>query len=378
MNISKELEINMTKARYKLFKDEPFYGVIAAQLDWVVSDDIPTCATDGRRIIWNPEFFEKLEVDHIQFIIIHEIHHVIKLHQFRMKTRHHMVWNIACDHQINLELRDEKYTNKNYAPPPKSIIEICMDNKYKGMLEEQIYDDLMKDANIINIEFNSIGDVIGMPGGTAEEEADQRREIEGIITKAAAAARQAGKLPGGLRSYIDEFVEPQVPWKTELQRFMEPIVPTNPSWSPPNRRLVHTGIYMPGVMKDGIGEVAIGFDTSGSISDSEIKVFWNELKYIFDQVKPSKVHSMYFHSHVWHYDCTEYGVDPLLPTKIESGGTSFQSVWDKIEENNLNIKCLIMFTDMYDSFPPVPHYPVIWMSITDLEGPYGKTIKVKI
>ena len=38
------------------------------------------------------------------------------------------------------------------------------------------------------------------------------------------------------------------------------------SWMRPNRRHLWTGLYLPGVVREGVGEIAIAVDCSGSVS----------------------------------------------------------------------------------------------------------------
>jgi len=369
-----KIEDRMIRARYLLIKNEPFYGIIASQLDWLISDEIPTCATDGLNIYWNVDFFNLLSEEEIQFVIIHEIHHVIKLHTCRRKLRNKFLWNAACDFQINLELRDTNYTNRRYNLISSDKIQILIDDKYKGMYEEQIYNDILNDEEEYS-DFQSIGGVLDIGNPTEADMAEAHRKIEGMVTKAATYARQAGKLPGGLRQYVEELVEPKVNWTIELQRFLDPIIPTSVNWNPPNRRMIHNNIYIPGLQKEGAGEIVFGIDTSGSIGHEEIKQFWSEIDYVMENIKPSKMHTLYFHSSVWFDESFELG-RCQFPDKIETGGTNFQAVFDRIEEKDINPRCLIMLTDMYDEFPPEPNYPVIWIATTKTSAPYGKTIYI--
>lgn len=38
------------RAKLSLLIEEPFYGTISAKVDWIETEEMPTCATDGKRI----------------------------------------------------------------------------------------------------------------------------------------------------------------------------------------------------------------------------------------------------------------------------------------------------------------------------------------
>lgn len=381
----------MTRVQWKLYKNEPFYGYIGCKLAWEESTQVPTAATDGYKILWNRKFFEGLNENERIGVMIHEIHHVIKKHTIRIRGRDPEVWNIATDMQINEEIASG-FTNDKYSLPKDLVFD--KDKEYQGWVEEDIYDDMAKKIKENKKNLGSFGRMIGevLPhgstfgdgddnGGSGDsnsqsyDDIDAERQIDKMIKEAANIAKKVGKLPAGLRDYAEAAGQHKVNWKAELSRIVEPLFPTDLSWSPPNRRTIWNNVYFPSHKKDGVGEIVMGLDTSGSISQKEISQYLAEVRFIFDNVKPSKVHMIWFESHVWHYEESQ---EFSMPNKIQTGGTSFQSVWDEIEKRSLNPRILIMLTDMYDSFPKEPQYPVIWCATSDIVAPYGKTIRVHL
>ena len=72
-----------------------------------------------------------LSVNVCQFVLVHEIMHIIFKHNLRIGNRKPIRWNKACDYAINQELQDAGI----------EVWEHCLiDAKYKGMTAEQIYD----------------------------------------------------------------------------------------------------------------------------------------------------------------------------------------------------------------------------------------------
>lgn len=370
--IPKDPQRRIDRALTQLFLNQPFFGVMACQLSWHSDDSIPTACTDGKSVRWNPDFIASLDDEEVLFVAAHEIHHVVKKHHLRMQSRDPLLWNMAADYQINPELKEFGVG--------KFLKGGLLSDKYTmDWLEEKIYNDLYQNIEKIHAEFGDVGDpggcgeVVPFKGEAADIAAEEMR-VDKAVEKAAQIAKDAGKLPGLLERYIHENKKPKVNWKIELRKFIEPVFPRHVSWDKPNRRLISQGLYIPGTVKDGTGRIAIGIDTSGSIGRDDIFQFVSEINSIFDVVKPSITQLIWFESHVWKDEIYTTEEKLKIPDKIQSGGTSFQSVWNAIEQKP---RCLIMLTDMYDTFPEKPSFPVIWCATTDVKAPYGHHIRLE-
>jgi len=378
MTVKRRIE----RSQVQLLRNQPFFGVPATSLKWVEKEQMPTAATDGKYVYFGTKFVESLSEDELLFVAAHEVHHVIRKHQLRRGDRIPQLWNMACDYSINLDL-----DKCNCGTMPKGDNQGLLDKRFENMLEERIYDVLKSEMTPEQLEALQNGDMDpGGCGGVLDSEAVGKGEaaiaqenniINRMIERAAQTAKQAGKLPGFLEDFANKNLEPQIDWKGQLRRFIQPLFPTDVSWSKPNKRMVYQGMYTPGVKKDGVGKMAVGLDTSGSIGEKELQVFAAELAAIFAEAKPDSLHVYYFNSHVWQTDVFPRGTAMEFPKKIESGGTNFQAVFDAITNDNVNPRCLIMLTDMYDTFPANPHYPVLWCATTEVEAPYGHHVRVK-
>src|SRR5512143_3671075 len=72
--------------------------------------DLPASAgTDGVTLYYNPEWFAKFDTTEAVFTLLHEIGHVILFHSLRRGARDPHKWNIACDHAVNLMLKEYGY-----------------------------------------------------------------------------------------------------------------------------------------------------------------------------------------------------------------------------------------------------------------------------
>ena len=62
----------------------------------------------------------------------------------------------------------------------------------------------------------------------------------------------------------------------------------------PNRRHLWTGLYLPGVVREGVGEVAIAVDCSGSVCGRQLRLFEAEVRSILEGQRPERVYVLYF------------------------------------------------------------------------------------
>lgn len=104
MNVDNYVKEKIIKIKANLFIKNPYLGMIVNSVDYEFSNDIHTIATDGKKIIINPNFAYQY-IDVLEYLIIHEALHIIFLHNFvnkRFNNINDMVLlNIAEDIVIN-------------------------------------------------------------------------------------------------------------------------------------------------------------------------------------------------------------------------------------------------------------------------------------
>jgi hypothetical protein len=120
-----------------------------------------------------------------------------------------------------------------------------------------------------------IGQVIDAPeaGDDAPSIEEQERDWEIAVNQAATVAQQAGKVPAGLKRTLEGAAEAQVDWRELLRRLWSDTIPADSSWMRPNRRHIWSGLYLPGVVREGTGEIAIAVDCSGSVNARQLRLF---------------------------------------------------------------------------------------------------------
>lgn len=129
------IDINKIEGRFlRRFGD---FGIIFSKLKFVSTTDLPTAATDGKNIYYNPEFLSKLSTNQQTFIIGHEVLHVAFNHLKRRKDKNPELWNIATDAVINAMLKDQGLEMVEGGVDMEEGLEMSAEQIYEKLLKEQ-------------------------------------------------------------------------------------------------------------------------------------------------------------------------------------------------------------------------------------------------
>jgi len=369
MDISKRL----SKAKTALILEHPFIGSIALNLPTVISDAVPTAATNGKRIIYNPDFIGGLTDEEVKFLVAHECLHPMLEHNYRRQGRDPLKWNKAADYVINKLLIDEKIG--------KFIEGGCYSEElYKAGngTSEGIYN-ILPDGD----DGDGSG---GAPGGTGQdledgegspaEQAQEAAEWRVKVAQAAQAAKMMGKMSTTMQRLVDEVLQPKVDWRDVLRRFMQKAKTETRSFARPNRRFLAQGLYLPTVSGESLGEVAVAVDCSGSIGARELNEFAAELRAIHEDLRPAKLHVVHFDSEVSKFE-SFLPDDELRVGTDKTGGTAFSPIFRKLTDEGVEPVACVVLTDLCcDDFGPQPDYPVLWVSNYSDKAPWGEVVKV--
>jgi len=369
-------------ARTKLVFDEPFFGSLALRLE--LKED-PTCETawvDGRTLGYNPEYVASLPSDELLALMVHEVMHPAMGHPWRRSGRDHKKWNAACDYAINPTLEEAGY---------KLPDGVLLNPDFRGKTAEWIYDRLpdgdgddgdkgggAPDGQGPNdqgqAEPNPQGEVRDAPADT-QEDASTEDDWQQAVQQAAVQAKRRGGLPGSLDRFAKAALRPRVDWRSVLWRFVQEQAPTDYTWSMPNSRYIPSGLYLPSMRAQELGEIVWGFDTSGSVDDVLVAQFRAEIEAVMEDLKPTRVHVIYCDSAVHGIETFERG-DPIELHPKGGGSTSFAPVFEVVDAEGIQPACLIYLTDMRGTFPQdAPDYPVLWATTSyDREAPFGEKV----
>ena len=345
-------------ARVGLLINHSFFGNLATRLKMINADEwCSTAATDGRNFYYNSRFICLLKTKEVEFLVGHEVLHVVYDHMGRRDNRDPQIWNIANDYAVNADLKRHKVGEFITSVP-------CLyEAKYDGKYSEYIYDDLMKDVTKISLddlidkmldehmdsEDDSDGEAEGKgrPKPMTQEERDAlRQEIKQNIINAAAGA-EAGKLPAGVKRLLDDITDPKMPWRELIQTNLTSLIKSDYSFSRPNRRGWHMDAIMPGSIPGEEIDVVVSIDMSGSISDKQAQMFLGEVSGMMQMFDGYKIHVFCFDTSV--HNPQSFSSDNLDTMSeyepMGGGGTDFTSIFDYLKERGEDTKRLIVFTD---------------------------------
>jgi predicted metal-dependent peptidase len=353
-------------ARIGLLLRHSFFGNLATRLQLVNADEwCGTAATDGLKFYYNSRFIMMLKPKEVEFLVGHEVLHVVYDHMGRRETRDPQIWNIADDYAVNADLK------KHQVGQFITTVPCLYDKKYEGMTAEAIYDDLMKNVKKISIddlldqmlddhmegdedgEGDGEGDKEGKGRGkrpqmSPEERERVRQEIKQAIINAAQSA-EAGQLPLGVERMIKQFTNPVMPWRELIQTNLTSAIRTDYSWMRPSRRSWHMDAIMPGMTPGEEIDVHVAIDMSGSISTKQAQAFLGEISGMMESFDGYKVHVFCFDTEIYNpQDFTSENMDSVENYEpMGGGGTDFTAIFDYLKETGKEPKRLIVFTDGY-------------------------------
>jgi predicted metal-dependent peptidase len=374
----------MTKARIELVLGQPFFGTLALRLPMQEDTSVKTGVCDGSVIRYNPEYVDEMSVAQATGFVAHLIMGPALLHHTRRGDRDIEKWNKASDYAINPILTEAGFelpagTFNNPAYLNKTVEEIYTllppgdDNKNNGD----------GDGGGGGSDPGGDGGVSDSPnsqnnGASAMDQQAEEQDWKMSVAQAAHQAKQAGKLPASLERLVEELLEPVLPWKDILRRFMTEKAADDFSWTRPNRRFIANGLYLPTRSSEGSGEMVVMIDTSGSLTQDMLSDFGNEVNGIIKDAKPSKTTVIYCDARI--NKVVSFGPDDEVKLEmVGGGGTDFRPPFDYIRTHNIEPKCAIYFTDGYGPFPeePMP-YPVMWVINSDVTPPWGEHVEFNI
>lgn len=286
-------------------------------------------------------------------------------HSLRMENRSQGKWNEACDHVINLGLKGESYSFAGAGTP-------CMDDKYLGMSEEQVYEMLPDNPNLPD----ELLDLIPTPK-------DQIHEAITRLSNALQAARVSGAPAGDgtndIELLINKFRNPKIRWQDHLHRFLTQLGDYHYSFATPNRR--YQDLYLPGKTQDEgrLAKLMYFIDMSYSTSDDEVEQFMSEIKAVWEQYRPEEMYILCFDTKITAEILIDDSFDFSSIKLTGRGGTHLECVRQKIIQHRPT--AAIVFSDMECSpMDPLPFpVPVIWAVVRnpDIEVPFGTKLFIE-
>ena len=355
----------LIKSRVAMLLKYPFWGPLAARLKLEEVEWCNTIATDGRKFYYNKDFVQKLSDGELIFGFGHELGHIIFDHMTRRGSREPQIWNMAGDYVINNMLIRESVGTRITAVP------ILEDRKYEGKTADEVYDDLMANATVIQM---TLDDHLDMEGDGEDGEGDSEGNGQGKDGKGkpkfkklseeerkalrdewreaviqAAKNAGAGNTPLDIQRLVKDITNPVMDLKDLLRIQFSGSVKSDYTWMRPNRKAWHTGAIMPGQLPGEELDIVVALDASGSIDEGMLMDFLGMVQGALDQFTSYKVRVVTFDTDIYNED-TFTGDDGRSMAEYEvtgGGGTDFTCIWQWMKDNDVQPHQLVVFTDGY-------------------------------
>jgi len=429
-----DLDKKLATARTKLILEKPFLGALVLRLPMVRAKDDWCDATfsNGRKLYYNEHYIDALTPDQTQFVLAHEALHCALSHFARRQNRVQHRWDMACDFAINPML-----INDGMKPP----VDANYMREYDGMTAEEIYPMLEDNDNDQERELEQNlnpdsdnekdDDSGGTPdqhdqregrdqkqksdskgqgeedGGAREDNSDKGdgagkkqegppeegegepdpltpQEIESLslqwqqrMASAAQQAIQAGKMGGSMARMVDHLLQPRLPWRMLLSRYMTMVARDDYTYMRPSSRRGDPAVYPS--LRSAQLNIVVALDISGSISNNEINEFMSEVDSIKAQMR-ARITLLVCDSKL--ADGCPWLFEPwdefTMPQKFKGGGgTSFKPVMEWAEEQDEAPSLIVYFTDAQGEFPEKePTFPVVWLVKGKTPVPWGQRVQL--
>ncbi len=418
-------------------ESQPFFALLLMYLKFVAVPEMKKMSTNGRCIYFSPDFIDKLYDYELDYILCHQIMHIIHGHIWRPFDREGDDYHFACDILVNALLGDcgfieERYAhlgniyckvpNSNKKPSEMTPEEIFADLPYSlYSFEERIRSKFLMDNDLWWNEKNDSGKsgeiIIDLPEldswlrekkkekeglgvySSDEQESDDssdndshlKQSWKGRVASAASSmtafgdkSEGAGNAPDFVKRMIAKMKEATIDWKKILNNFVQERI-CDYSFAPPDRRFSDSEFFLPDFNeKDFISkEVLFMVDTSGSVEDEDLAIVYSEIRGAIEQFGGKLTGKLGF------FDA---GVTPPLPFEsigdlmkiipYGGGGTNFTVIFDYIHENYMDQlpACLVIFTDGDGPYPDESEtmgIPVLWIiNNMGITPPFGKVARL--
>ena len=413
--------------RMRLLCEQSFYGLLLMHLKYSLDENCATAYTDGERIAFSPAFLDDSSDSELDFVMMHEILHVVLQHCLRGKDRDTELFNIACDIVVNSNILKSKDMKKQSITLKKygESMHLAPDGK-EGFTytAEQVYEQLLKkmkkssksqfgggrgEGNGKNSQQNGSANngknQKGSGGGKGDfddhshwkrsqddEMGDllsdlwvKRLSDAAEVVKILDADQSRGMMPLCAQRLLDKLKKPQTDWRTILNNFVQEEI-CDYSFSPPDRRY-DGDFFLPDFNEkdEKVKNILFMMDTSGSISDKMMTTAFSEIKGAIDQFNGALEGKLGFFDAAIYEPLPFDSVDKLLKIRpVGGGGTDFGIIFKYVEEKMQDEPpaSIIILTDGFAPFPPekaAMDIPVLWIiNNEEVTPPWGKVARIKI
>lgn len=344
-----DLETEISNLKIRLMKTMPFYGEVLSFVQLEEDNSMETAATNGKVIKYNRKYMQSLSPEQRNYVVMHELLHIILRHWKRVEGRLPEIWNLAADYVVNGMM---KKLQRSLDSDEISIAfpeDICFLNRYSGESVEKIYEDICGNPKKYKKHWSVIQrDLLVMEALSELDEQAWDLLLQQLMANSLKKWATAGKpyyIPDVMLSLIDSRI---LPWKKLLRKYMIRMDNEEVSYLTPERKYLHMGLILPGIGRDEeekIRDVWAFIDTSGSIDKNERDEFITQLYRIAKDVRVT-MNLVYWHTGISDvYRNIRKKEELLKCTPTSSGGTNPACIYQFLNDYNIEPDVMLILTD---------------------------------
>jgi len=257
----------------------PIYATTAGSGEGGV--DTAAATADGK-IVLNLGYWSTLTTEEKRAAVAHEVLHLVLMHNQRRGDRNHYLWNVATDAKVNSAVEKVQGTRipkgtitlnevANAIHLPVQLIENLSAEELYSLLAKMIPPPRIHILIATNSDLDNGkpvtrgGKAVLVKPAAAKRLPDEARRV---LKEAEVFGSLAGNIPAGLQRLIDEVIERKPPWDVTLRAAATTLIHYDTTYARANRR----SDLLPGY--EGYKpRIWVLTDTSGSITDEELKAF---------------------------------------------------------------------------------------------------------
>ena len=407
------------KSRARIMIKAPAFSILLMYLRFVAVPGMDRISTNGNCIFFEPSYFRKLKNEEMDFILCHQIMHILREDIWRSDIHAFLNYHYACDLKINSMLLEDamfdcshslserikhKLPGTNVSVKEMSVEQIlsnlpfdleCFDNrlKRKYIIDSDVYwgktPTVFGSTLILDRDESEYLDIFSEDLIAVDSREKDLWQERAAMAFNAISWKKSGdnskknavdNIFGLLERIVEKLRKPTIDWKKILNDFLQEQI-CDYSFSPPDRRFEETGFFLPDFNEKNFmsKEILFMVDTSGSVDDKALASVYSEIKGALEQYDGKLIGFLGFFDIKSTTPVPMNSVDDLLSiVPVGGGGTNFFSIFDDFR-NNLPA-CIIVFTDGKGKFPPeeiAQGVPVLWIiDNVDITPPWGKTIRL--
>lgn len=198
-----------------------------------------------------------------------------------------------------------------------------------------------------------------------------RNEVRAKVVQAVNVGRMAGSIPGDLLRQLDSVIHPDVPWHELVRPTVHSLARFDETWAKRNRRF--SSVYLPSVQRPQVGPVVLIGDTSGSITDEDLRKIGGTAISIMEEVQPVRIHVLWADAAIageQEFDAGDH-VD-LQPRG--GGGTDMRVPLARAAD--FDPVLVVLVTDGLTPWPTEPPDYNLVVLTTNKPAPFGEVIKI--